>query len=111
MRRLGCSLLFFSLFSFFSCSFLCFFLSLCFFFGAFYYKNTMDERRPKILMVQDIDGPNFYYGHPSSHCTSDLIATNTYYTTLEYDECVAIFFRVCGHDTKSSEHMEILDDN
>ncbi len=51
MRRLGCSFFFFSLFSFFSCSFLCFFLSLCFFFGAFYYKNTMDERRPKILMV------------------------------------------------------------
>jgi hypothetical protein len=60
-------------------------------------------------IAQDIDGPSFYYGHPSSHYTSDLIATSNYYTTLLYDKCVAIFFRLCGHATKSLEHMEVLE--
>jgi len=41
--------------------------------------------------VQDIGASSFYYGHPSSHCTSGLIATSSYYTTLEYDECVLFF--------------------
>jgi hypothetical protein len=26
-----------------------------------------------------------------NHCTNGLIATSSYYTTLEYDACVAIF--------------------
>ncbi len=51
MRGLnGPLFLFLYLFSFFPCSFLCFLLSLCFFY-AFYYKNTMDECKYKILVV------------------------------------------------------------
>jgi hypothetical protein len=42
--------------------------------------------------AQDIGGSSFYYGHPSNHCTNGFIATSSYYTTLEYDECVAISF-------------------
>jgi hypothetical protein len=44
------------------------------------------------VYAQDIGGSSFYYGHPSNHCTNGFIATNSYYTTLEYDECVAISF-------------------
>jgi hypothetical protein len=57
--------------------------------------------------AQDIDGLSFYYGHPWSHCTSGFIAMSSYYTTLEYDECDAVFFRVCGHAIKSLKHMEV----
>jgi hypothetical protein len=33
---------------------------------------------------------------------------NSYYTTLKNDECVAVFFKVCGHATKSLKHIEVL---
>jgi hypothetical protein len=46
----------------------------------------MDEHRHK-----KFGGSSFYYGHPLSHFTSGPIATSSYYTTLEYDECVIIF--------------------
>ncbi len=51
MRRLGCSLFFFSSLFIFFMFFSLFLPFSLFFFCAFYYKNTMDECRPKILMV------------------------------------------------------------
>jgi hypothetical protein len=57
--------------------------------------------------AQYISGLSVYYGHPSGHYTSGLIAMNSYYTTLKNDECVAVFFKVCGHATKSLKHMEV----
>jgi hypothetical protein len=89
----------FSLFLFIFFMFFYLFLTFSMLFCVFYYKNTMDECRHKILVVLF-----FYYGQPSSHCTSGLIATNSYYTTLEYDECI-VFFKVFGHATTSLEHI------
>jgi hypothetical protein len=41
-------------------------------------------------IAQDIGGFFFYYGHASSDCTSDYIATSNR-TTLQHDECNVVF--------------------
>jgi len=41
---------------------------------------------------QNTNDPSFYYDNALSHCTSNFIATSTHYTTLEYDECIVVWF-------------------
>jgi hypothetical protein len=45
-----------------------------------------------MIKVEDIGGHSFYYGHMLSLCTSGFIAMSSYYTTLEYDECIVFLF-------------------
>ncbi len=42
-------------------------------------------------------------------CTSGCIAMNSYWTTLEYDECNVVFHGLCWHGIKSSQHGEVWD--
>jgi hypothetical protein len=45
--------------------------------------------------AQNNSGSYFYYSHALSDCTSGCIATSSYSTTLEYDECNVVFHGVC----------------
>ncbi len=77
--------LIFDLFSLFFPFFLVFF----FFFWLFFLKlllHTKDAH--KILM-------GFFLVWPCIKCTSDCIVMNSYWTTLEYDECNVILHGIC----------------
>ncbi len=83
-------------------SFFIFFL----FFGFLFLLQTIDERRHKISVALVFTMVMHWVIIPS-----DCIATNSYLTTLEYDECNVIFHGVCWHGIKSSQHVEVWEDN
>jgi hypothetical protein len=59
-----------------------------------------NNKHSQTIKVQDIGGPSFYYGHLLSLCTSGFIATSSYYTTLEYDECIVVFSKFVKMSSK-----------
>jgi len=71
-------------------------MSFLFLLLASYYTYIIDEHRHKILAVLV-----FFYDHASNHFISGFTPRNKYYTTMEYDECIVIFFKVCQHANKS----------
>jgi len=56
-------------------------------------------------IAQDIGGSCFSYGHALSDCTINYIATSSYWTTLESDECNVVFHGICWHGIKSLQHV------
>jgi hypothetical protein len=78
------------------------FLAFSLLFCAFYYKNTMDECKHKILMV-------LVFIMAIHRVITQVISLQQVTIIQHCSSHVAIFFRVCGHATKSLKHMEVLE--